>query len=138
MAKGSQPGGCRWIGITYLRSPWSLYQTVLKRTNLEILSKRKEMKTGLFKRRMKFLILQVNSKRIVDSKQIFEQELNVLRKELEETKARLSRIEAMLGITKEEISLDYEYALAQFLQGNKEPLDEYCRKMKERDEQKKA
>jgi hypothetical protein len=102
------------------------------------LLKRKEMKTGLFKRRMKFLILQVNLKRIVDSKQIFEQELNVLRKELEETKDRLSRIEAMLGITKEEISLDYEYAIIQSLQGNQKPIDEYCRRMKERDEQKKA
>ncbi len=74
----------------------------------------------------------MNLKRIIDNKQIFEQKFKVLRKELEETKARLSRIEAMLGITKEEVPLDYEHALIQFIQGNRKPFEDYCRMVKER------
>lgn len=44
---------------------------------------------------------------------------------------RLSRIESMLGIKRQEVPLDFEHAVIQLLQGNRKPFEDYCQMRKE-------
>jgi hypothetical protein len=67
--------------------------------------------------------------------EISEQEFNVLKKEVEKINSRLSRIEQMLGISKgEPDEIDFDFACAEYLKGNKKLLKEYYKKKNKEEE----